>query len=280
MQSRARLQRFRYGADSDAFLRWQIPSLTLSDSPLLDFYPHHHTPRDTPGRLDRARLNDWSRAIASTVRRLDGIQGRPRADDRYLVVFGRVWPRKYLYWAGFLIWIVLVFKGVPGRWVSTSNAERARGSNRYMPGFVFRMTFLLSVFTAPVLASVLLYPAGVAYASVGRRGQRRKTAVIVGLAPITVLIGFLVMARLKVLTQGQPMPWWPVLLSTLTLSAFYVAIRRTSAAAESSAEPAADFFGNGPSGAALEGQSNSESTDFSKESTGPSNQPDASPRKL
>ena len=149
-----------------------------------------------------------------------------------------------------------------------------------MPGFVFRMLFLLSIFAAPVLASVLLYPAGVAYASVGRRGQRRKLAVIVGLTPVTVFAGFLFMARLKVLTQGWPMPWWPVLLSTLTLSAFYVAIRRTSAAAESSAEPAAGFFGNGPSGTALEGQSHSESTDFSKESTGPSSQPDASPRKL
>ncbi|MEE8368028.1 MAG: M28 family peptidase [Thermoanaerobaculia bacterium] len=280
MQMVARLQRFRYAADSTAFLRWKIPSLTLSDSPLLDFYPHHHTSRDTLSHLDRARLNDWSRAVAATVRRLDGLQGRPTADDRYLVFVGRVWPRKYLYWAGFLIWIVLVFKGVPGRWVSTSLAERAQKSTRYLPGFVFRMLFLVSLFVAPALSTVLLYPAGVAYATVGGRGQRRKLAVVVGLAPITVLIGFLVLARLQVVTQGWPVPWRPVSLITLTLSAFYIALSRVSALADSSDISVADSSGNGPSRTAFEAGSAAVNADWLEDSTGPSSQPDASPRKL
>jgi hypothetical protein len=226
MQMVARNQRFRYGMDSDAFLRQQVPSLTLSDSPLMGFDPLHHSTEDEFDRLDGARLTDWSRALTSVVRRLDTIQSRPIADDQYLVALGRVWPRKHLYWAGFLIWIIMVFKGMPGRWVSTSSAERVGKRSQYLPGFGFRMLFLLSLFVAPAMASVLLYPAGLASVFIGRQGQRSRVARLLGLVPVALLGGFFLAARLKNLTYGWPFAWWSLALILIALTAFAIATYR------------------------------------------------------
>ena len=147
-----------YGSDSESFLEQGIPSVTLSDSSLLVLDPAYHRPTDTAGRLDGERLDRWTQAVASVVRRLDALAGRPLPEDQYLVFAGRVWLRRDLIWMGFLLWVLLVFRGRPGRWRGTSTAEHGRQMRTYLPGFLFRILLLAAIFFAPVFA-VLLFPA-------------------------------------------------------------------------------------------------------------------------
>lgn len=185
-----RSARVRLGADSDPLLALGVPALSLSDTSLLSFDPAYHRPTDTAARLDAGRLAQWSAAVAAAVRRLDHLAGRPIAEDDYLVLFGRVWLRRDLAWIGFLLWILLVFRGRPGRWRGTPEEERLRQGRRYLPGFAFRILFLLALFIAPVFA-VLLFPAAL-LALVPPRGLwTRLLWAFLGLLPLLIYLAAL-----------------------------------------------------------------------------------------
>lgn len=176
----------RFKADADALLARGVPAVTVSDSSFSALDPAYHRPADVAARLDGPRLDRWTQAVAAAVRRLDGLAGRPLADDRYLAAFGRVWPRRSLLWMGFLLWALLVFRGLPGRWRGASAEEHRRQGRRYLPGFLFRVLLLLAVFLAPVYA-VLLFPAALLSLVPPRRVWLRALWILLGFLPLLVL---------------------------------------------------------------------------------------------
>ena len=126
----------------------EIPTVALSGHSLL-----------TTDAADAGAAPElWAQGVAAAVRRLDALAGRPRPEDQYLVFGGRVWLRRDLIWVGFLIWSLLVFRGLPGRWRGTSAAAQGQQMRTYLPGFLFRALLLAAVFLTPVFA-VLLLPA-------------------------------------------------------------------------------------------------------------------------
>ncbi|HZF11819.1 MAG TPA: M28 family metallopeptidase [Thermoanaerobaculia bacterium] len=180
-----------YGADSDAFVAAGVPAATLSDSSLLHLDPAYHRQADTADRLDPTRLDRWVTATAAAVRRLDRLAGRPLPEDRYLVVFGRVWLPRDLYWIGFLLWGLLVVRNRPRRRPEAEAEQNRREGRawrqRALPGFLFRLLFLVSVFLAPIF-SVLLYPAVLLAHFPPRRGYGRVLWIVLGLAPVALLL--------------------------------------------------------------------------------------------
>ncbi|HEY2737648.1 MAG TPA: M28 family peptidase, partial [Thermoanaerobaculia bacterium] len=128
----------RFGADSDAFQAAGIPAVTVSDSSFLSLDPTYHKATDVAASLDRHRMEQWTSAVAATVRRLDRLAGPPVAEDQYLVLGGKVWLRQHVWTLGAVLWCALVFRGIPGRWRGASAAERARQRRAYMPGYAFR----------------------------------------------------------------------------------------------------------------------------------------------
>jgi hypothetical protein len=185
-----RSARVGLAADSNNFLARGIPAVALSDSSLLVLDPAYHSQEDAPGRLDAARLGRWTDLIAATVRRLDGLAGRPSSEDRYLAAFGRVWSHRDLLWAGFLLWRLLVFRGRPGRWRGTSAAEHGRQMHTYLPGFLFRVLLLVAIFLAPVF-SVLLFPAAALSLTPPRRVSLKILWIVLGLLPLLFFLGAL-----------------------------------------------------------------------------------------
>src|SRR6185295_12409013 len=101
-----RSARILYGSDSESFLKWDVPSVTLYDSSFLAEDPAYHRFTDVAGRLDARRLARWTQVLAAAVRRLDALAGRPLPEDQYLVLFRRVWLRRDLIWIGFLLWVL------------------------------------------------------------------------------------------------------------------------------------------------------------------------------
>ena len=96
---------------------------------------------------------DASRLLAAVARRLDGLDGQPVFEDEYLVVAGRVWLRRDLYWLCVGLWALLFWRGR-----SESSKEMWRSGGRE-----FRWVFLVAVLVGPAFGSVLLtLPAAVA----------------------------------------------------------------------------------------------------------------------
>lgn len=220
--------RARLAADSNNFLARGIPAVALSDSSFLVLDPAYHSPKDGPGRLDAARLGRWTDLIAATVRRLDGLAGRPAPEDRYLASFGRVWSHRDLLWAGFLLWGLLVFRGRPGRWRGTSSAEHGRQMRSYLPGFLFRVFLLLAIFLAPVFA-VLLFPAAALSLVPPRRTSLKILWIVLGLLPLLLFLGALGFAaaeRLVSLKEGFQGGWAAAVLIPAVLLLYGIVIAR------------------------------------------------------
>jgi hypothetical protein len=190
-----RTARMRLGADADAFLAHGIPALSVSDSALVKMDPAFHKPTDTASRLDAARLGRWTEAVTAAVRRMDRLSGRPIPEDDYLVLFNRVWLRRDIYWAGMALWLLLLFRGRPGRWRFRSREESVREGWLYAPGFAFRWLFLFAFFLAPVLA-LLLFPAALIAAFPPRRTWARVLLVLAGLLPLLIYAASLTVAFL------------------------------------------------------------------------------------
>jgi len=182
MQLVQRSVRVRFGSDGDSFLSGGVPAVTLSDSSFLALDPAYHEPTDVAARLDPRRLERWTSAVAAAVRRLDRLAGPPVAEDRYLVLGGRVWLRRDILLIGFVLWVALVFRGIPGPWRGASAEERLRQRRRYLPGFAFRILLLAALFTAPVL-SVLLLPAAALALVPPLRTWLRLAWIVLGLLP-------------------------------------------------------------------------------------------------
>ena len=137
----------------------------------------------------------WPAILAATVRRLDALAGRPRDDDVYLALGGRVWTRRDLYWAGLAIWGALVVAGLPGPWRGAASRVRRRRGRRYLPGFGFRVLFLAALLSAPVATLALAAPAcllTLAPARWGRPAFLRLLAVV----PTLVFAGYWAVALL------------------------------------------------------------------------------------
>ena len=222
-----------FGTDADPFLAAGVPAVTLSDSPLLALDPAYHTAADTAERLDAARLAHWTEATAAAVRRLDALAGRPVAEDRYLVGFGRVWLHRDLLWIGFLLWALLVVRGLAGRRRRDAPPEeRLAAQRRGLPAFVFRALLLAAVVTAPVFA-VLVWPAAALAAWLPRRRALRLLWVGLAILPAAAYAAVLLYAWGK----GLVGPWAPPLpgfaFVAAALAAFLYLCAREGAAASS-----------------------------------------------
>lgn len=221
--------RLPLGADSDSFLAHGIPAVALSDTSLLSFDPAYHKPKDVAARLDAARLESWTRAVAAAVRRLDALAGRPRPEDQYLVFFDRVWLRRDLLWIGFPLWVALVFAGRrPGRWRGATVDEKARQQRIYLPGYIFRLLLLLVLFLAPVF-SVLLLPAVLVALLPERWYRPRWLWILIGLLPFLLYLGTLAGTLALRLARWRAgfLPGWPTALLLLaTFAAWTVMMSR------------------------------------------------------
>jgi hypothetical protein len=185
--------------DSSAFLEQGIPAASLSDSS--------------------------SHLLAAAVRQLDGLAGRPIPEDRYLAVLGRVWPRRDLLWLGFLVWVLLVFRGRPGRWRGTSAEEHGRQMRTYLPGFLFRVLLLLAIFLAPVF-SVLLLPAAALALFPPRWGWPRVLWIVLGVLPFLLYLAALGMTFQAGAASGFQGGWEVAVLIPAALLAYGVTIGR------------------------------------------------------
>jgi len=192
------------GADSQPFVRVRIPAIVLTDLSLWEDKGAGHSAADGVERLDPARLERWTTATAAIVRRLDALAGRPRGEEEYLVLAGRVWLRRDIYWVGFALWVLLLLVE-RRRWQGSVAGARRRVS-------LFRFSFLAAALVAPSLAMVLLYPMGALtlLPRGGLRWQRGKLAV--GLLPIAGLLLVCLLALLR-----GTLAWWSPPVVSLTL---------------------------------------------------------------
>ena len=214
-----RSAKVRHAASSDAFLRQGVPSALLSDAAATRFDPEYHGADDTFDRLDPERLRAWTGAVAAVVRRLDALPARPVDESSYLVAFDRVWLRRDLLWIGMLVWIPLVWRGLPGRWRGSTATERQARGKAYLPGFGFRMLLLVTLVLTPVFAVTLLVPAALLghLKPMGRRG--RFTIVLLAALPAVGWILCLTWA----LAAGWVLPDTAVLLPLATVGGSLVA---------------------------------------------------------
>lgn len=154
------------------------------------------------------------RLAAAVVRRLDALAGRPHPEDQWLAAAGRVWLRRDLYWVGFVLWALLVARGLPGRFRGTAAAERRRKGRVYLPGFAFRAAFLLAVLATPVF-SVLLWPAALLALVPSRHRAVRAVQLVLGLLPAVVWLGAIAAAA----ARGEVTGWALGLPATALLAA-------------------------------------------------------------
>ena len=220
-----RAARPSFGADSDALLEQGVPTVLLTDFSVLAPDPALHSAADGPARLDGERLRRWSAAVAAIARRLDGLAGRPVPEDEYLAAAGRVWLRRDLLWVGLVLWVSLVLRGRPGRWRGADVEERRRRGRWYLPGFLFRALFLVSLLVEPALALPLLSPAAL-LSLVPAEAGRRALRTALGLLPAGGLLAALSFAAARGRVEGWTLPWASALLLVATLAAYAAACAR------------------------------------------------------
>lgn len=149
-------------AAADAFLAVGVPAVSLGDEGLWG-RSRERLRAPIGGAVSVAWAAAWERRLTAMVRRLDVLDGRPRADGQYLGWLGRVWSRRDLYWGSLVAWILLVLGGLPGAWRDRSRDERSALGRRYLPGFAARGLLLVTLLALPVLGFFLLLPGAVAW---------------------------------------------------------------------------------------------------------------------
>jgi hypothetical protein len=218
MQLLLRGTRVGFGADSGSFLERGIPAVTLSDSSFFVLDPAYHKPIDTVDRLDAGRLEAWTRVAVATVRRLDGLYGRerrPAPEDEYLVLAGRVWPRRALAGIGLgLAALLLVRHRVRRQWH-------------------FPVLLAAASTVAPTLAVPLLAPAAL-LAFIPPAGRwRRALWTFLGLLPLLLyhlLLTGAWSAGLSAWRSGYLESWAGLALVLAALAAFAFAPRHIQTA--------------------------------------------------
>lgn len=209
----SRAGRVPFSADSAAFLEAGVPAVLLTDHALTRHDPAYHGSGDRADRLDPEALAVRTEVTAALVRRLDVLAGRPRWEDRFLVLGGQVWLRRDLYWVGFPLWGCLVLRSA---W------RRRRGGKVAPRGLAFRLLFLVSTIAWPVLSAVLLYPAGALALFPPESRPGRLAWVALGLAPAALLATGLAVAAAQGWVAGHALSL-PALLSLTGTLATYAA---------------------------------------------------------
>jgi len=194
----------RTASDSEALLAAGVPAITLSESDLFRTDPMNHGPNDVALRLNAAGLELWVDRLGALVLRLDTLAGRPRDDDQYVALFGRVWSRRDLYWVGLVVWVMLVLQGLRG--VRRGQTRRSRRS--YLPGFALRFLILGSVLMLPVLTVVLVVPAALVLLLPRRWPLAPRWKLTVACAPLVLVLVALVrltsVAQVESFALGLP----------------------------------------------------------------------------
>ncbi|MEJ2085434.1 MAG: hypothetical protein P8Y44_07115 [Acidobacteriota bacterium] len=197
-----------------------VPAVAVSDVSLTES-PHIRQEIDAGKRsVDSARLDLWTEALSAMIVHMDQAGQGALSDSEYLVAFRRTWIRRDLLWLGFILWVPMVFRGLPGSWRGTSSASRRRMGRDYLPGFAFRMLFLLSMFLIPTLATVLLYPAAIlALIPVPTRASWRYLIGSLAFLPLLAFSVWLSLAHIGgylALHRGALLPAALILLSLST----------------------------------------------------------------
>ncbi len=210
-------------SDGRRFQESGVPSVTLSDIPMTLPRSALPGPREEVEQIEAERLESWIRLVTAAVRRLDSLEDRPVHESEYLVLGGRVWIRRDLVWVGFVLWILLVWRGLPGSWRSRDTAGRRRMGRGYLPAFAFRMLFLLAVFLIPTFAAILLYPVGL-LALVGRpeSRSRRQAACLLAAVPTLSFLIFIAVGQLAGWFVFDGAALLPATLVLFTLATFSI----------------------------------------------------------
>ena len=146
----------------------------------------------------------WPAALAGIVRRLDSLAGRPRGDDVYLALAGRVWSRRDLYWVGLAVFVALLAAARPGAWRGAASGDRRRRGRRYVPGFLFRLLFLVDLLLAPAATLVLLAPAALLTVVPLRRPAAVRLARLLAVVPVACLAGYWALAVFEGRVEAWP----------------------------------------------------------------------------
>ena len=213
-----RLGRALSGSGAEPFLAVRVPALSLAGA---------------------GPESGWAATLAATVRRIDGLAGRPRIDDVYVALGGRVWSRRDLYWAGLAVFVALFAAGLPGRWRGAAGAQRRRRGRRYLPRFLFRMLYLVLLLTLPVSTLLLVAPAALVALAPARQ---RLTVLLLRLLAVTPMLLFAVYWAAEL--AGGRFAAWPahplrLLLVTLGVALAVAAVGGGGAREEARSEPAA-----------------------------------------
>ncbi|HVR28648.1 MAG TPA: hypothetical protein VMS86_03855, partial [Thermoanaerobaculia bacterium] len=215
-----RTARVPWSSDAAAVHAAGIPSLLLTDFAVLHPYGAMHTPGDRIERLDADRLARWATATQAVVRRLDALEGRPRAEDEFLALWARVWIRRDLLWIGFGLWIVMVLDGRPGRWAGARPEERRARGRSYLPGYLFRLAFLGAAIWIPAVAAPLLYPLAPLSLLKPRTTVARAALAAAAALPILLWLGLLSAAARLGFTSGYAFPPGKTVLLLATVAIF------------------------------------------------------------
>lgn len=222
-QLAVRCSRPRRISDGHRFVEAGIPAVTFSDLSMTEARQPGPDGEDNPEVLDGARLSAWAQVVTAAVRRLDRLTDRPRNESEYLVLFGRVWTRRDLIWMGFFVWMLLVWRGLPGRWRQRPAQERRQAGRAYLPGFAFRMLFLVSIFLIPTFMALLLLPVAiVALVGPARTGVWRRVSCLLGVLPALGFSLWFAVGQLAgwfVIDAGAALP---ATLVSLTLTTFWL----------------------------------------------------------
>lgn len=215
-----RTARVPWSSDAVALLEASIPAVLFTDFSALHPDEAMHTAGDLPGRLSTDRLDRWVGVTTATVRRLDALAGRPLWEEEYLVLAGRVFIRRDLTWIGLGLWILLVLRGRPGRWAGALTEERRARGRSYLPGYLFRLSFLVAAIWMPSIAAPLLYPLAPLGLLAPRSTAARSAVVAAALLPVALWLGMLAVAGSHGWVSGFALPAGKSLLLAGVLASF------------------------------------------------------------